>query len=121
LSRAAFQYKEPGYSEKCTRCSLPRTFTAIELLLQLAKIHLAIPDARAALRYARKALDRSEHQDCSYAWGEANALHFCGICHKELKEPGLARKRLDAALIVRKRIQHPGAAETEKILRSSIF
>ncbi|UCH93963.1 MAG: DUF4062 domain-containing protein, partial [Candidatus Aminicenantes bacterium] len=89
---------------------------AIELLLQLAKIHLAIPDARAALRYARQALDRSEHPDCCYAWGEANALHLCGICHKELKEPELARKRLKAALKVRKRIQHPGAAETEKML-----
>jgi tetratricopeptide (TPR) repeat protein len=89
---------------------------AIELLLQLAKIHLAIPDARAALQYARQALDRSEHPDCCYAWGEANALHLCGICHKELKEPELARKRLKAALKIRKRIQHPGAGETEKIL-----
>jgi tetratricopeptide (TPR) repeat protein len=90
---------------------------AIDLLLQLAKIHLAIPDARAALRYARQALDRSEHPDCCYAWGEANALHLCGICHKELKEPELSRKRLEAALKVRKRIQHPGAAETEAILK----
>ncbi|MFC2140678.1 DUF4062 domain-containing protein [Acidobacteriota bacterium] len=90
---------------------------AIDLLLQLAKIHLAIPDARAALRYARQALDRSKHPDCCYAWGEANALHLCGICHKELKEPELARKRLEAALKVRKRIQHPGAGETEKILK----
>jgi tetratricopeptide (TPR) repeat protein len=90
---------------------------AIELLLQLAKIHLAIPDAQSALSYVRQALDRSEHPDCRYAWGEANALHLCGICHKELKEPELARKRLDAALIVRKRIQHPGAVETETILK----
>lgn len=89
----------------------------IDLLLQLAKLHLAIPDARAALRYARQALDRSEHPKCCYAWGEANALHFCGICHKELKEPELARKRLKAALKVRKRIQHPGAGETETILK----
>jgi tetratricopeptide (TPR) repeat protein len=90
---------------------------AIDLLLQLAKIHLAIPDVRSALRYARQALDRSEHPDCCCAWGEANALHLCGICHKELKEPELARKRLDAALKIRKSIQHPGAAETEKILK----
>jgi hypothetical protein len=75
---------------------------AIELLLQLAKIHLAIPNARAALRYARQALDRPGHPDCCYAWGEANALHLCGICHKELKEPELARKRLEAALKIRK-------------------
>ncbi len=90
---------------------------AIDLLLQLAKIHLAIPDARAALRYARQALDRSGNPDCCCAWGEANALHLCGICHKELKEPELARKRLDAALKIRKSIQHPDAAETEKILK----
>ncbi|MFC2145882.1 DUF4062 domain-containing protein [Acidobacteriota bacterium] len=90
---------------------------AIDLLLQLAKIHLAIPEPRAALRYARQALDRSEHPDCCYAWGEANALHLCGICHKELKEPELARKRLEAALKVRKRIQHPGSGETEAILK----
>ena len=90
---------------------------AIDLLLQLAKLHLAIPDARAALRNARQALDRSEHPDCGYAWGEANALHLCGICHKELKEPELARKRLEAALKIRKRIQHPGAVETETILK----
>jgi len=89
---------------------------AIELLLQLAKIHLAIPEPQTALRYARQALDRSEHPDCCYAWGEANALHLCGICHKELKEPELARKRLKAAFKVRKRIHHPGAGETETIL-----
>jgi tetratricopeptide (TPR) repeat protein len=89
---------------------------AIELLLQLAKIHLAIPEPQAALRKARNALDRSQHPDCRYAWGEANALHLCGICHKELGEPELARKRFKASLKVRKRIQHPGTAETEKIL-----
>ena len=90
---------------------------AIDLLLQLAKIHLAIPKPRAALRYACQALDRSEHPDCGYAWGEANALHLCGICHKELKEPELGRKHLKAALKIRKRIQHPDAAETESILK----
>jgi tetratricopeptide (TPR) repeat protein len=89
---------------------------AIELLLLLAKIHLAIPDPRTALGNARKALDRSQHPECCYAWGEANALHICGICHKELNEPELAKKRLKAAYKVRKRIQHPGAEETRKAL-----
>ena len=90
---------------------------AIDLLLQLAKTHLAIPDPRTALGNARKALDRSQHPDCQYAWGEANSLHLCGICHKELGEPELAKKRLEAALEVRTRIQHPGVEETRKILK----
>lgn len=89
---------------------------AIELLLQLSRIHYAIPDPRAALRNVRKALDRSQHPECRYAWGEADALHLCGLCHRELKEPELARKRLEAALEVRKRIQHPGVEETKEAL-----
>ena len=93
---------------------------AIDLHLQLAKIQLVIPDPRAALGHARKALDRSQHPECCYAWGEANALHFCGISHKELGEPELAKKRLEAALKVRKKIQHPGAEETQKLLNEFI-
>ncbi len=89
----------------------------IELLLQLAQIHLSIPEPRAALRNARKALDRSQHFECRYAWGEANALHLCGVCHMDLGEPELAKKRLEDALTVRNRIQHPGVKETEKILK----
>ncbi|MCP4608376.1 MAG: DUF4062 domain-containing protein [Planctomycetes bacterium] len=90
---------------------------AIDLLLQLAKINLAIPDARTALGNARKALDRSEHRDCRYAWGQADALHLCGVCHKELNEPELAKKRLETALKLRRKIQHPGAEETEKLIK----
>ncbi len=89
---------------------------AIDLLLLLAKIYLAIPDYRSALGNARKALDRSQHPDCQYAWGEANALHLCGVCHKNLSEPELAKQRLEAAYAIRKRIQHPDAEETRKIL-----
>ena len=89
---------------------------AIEILLQLAKIHLATLEPRAALCHARKALDLAQQPECSYAWGEANALHLCGLCHKELGEPELARKRLESALKVRSRIQHPGLEETKKIL-----
>ena len=88
----------------------------IDLLLLLAKINLAIPDFRTALSNARKALDRSEHKDCRYAWGQANALHLCGVCHRELNEPELAKKRLEAALKIRKKIQHPGAEETQKLI-----
>jgi tetratricopeptide (TPR) repeat protein len=89
---------------------------AIDLHIQLAKINLAIPDPRTVLRHARTALDRSEHPDCCYAWGQANAGHLCGVCHKDLSEPKLAKKRLQAALAIRKKIQHPGAKDTEKLL-----
>jgi tetratricopeptide (TPR) repeat protein len=90
---------------------------AIDLLLLLAKINLAIPDARAALGNARKALDRSRHKDCRYAWGQANAGHLCGICHKKLEEPELSKKRLEAALKLREKIQHPGAEQTRKLIK----
>ncbi len=90
---------------------------AIDLLILLAKTHLAIPDARAALSNARKALDRSQHKDCRYAWGEADALHLAGIAHKMLKEPQLAKKRFNAAQKIRQRIQHPGLDETRDYLK----
>ncbi len=82
----------------------------------MARIHLAIPDARAALSNARKALDRSQHKDCRYAWGEADAAHLAGIAHKMLKEPQLAKKRFKAAEDIRKKIQHPGLDETRDYL-----
>jgi tetratricopeptide (TPR) repeat protein len=94
---------------------------AIDLLLLIAKIQLAIPDYRAALGYARNALDRSQHPDCRYAWGEANGLHLCGVCHQALGEYDLARLRLEAALEVRERIQHPGTDETRKLLEKLLL
>lgn len=89
---------------------------AIDLLLLIAKIQLAVPDVRAALGRAREALDRSQHPDCQYAWGEADGLHLCGICHQRLNEPELARRRFEAAVAVRQRIQHPGLEESRKML-----
>ena len=47
----------------------------------------------------------SEHPDCQYAWGKADALHFCGIAHLRLNEPELARQRLTAALELREKFQ----------------
>ncbi|NQZ05720.1 MAG: DUF4062 domain-containing protein [Algicola sp.] len=93
---------------------------AIDLLLQLAKINLAIPEPRKALCYARKALDRSEHPKCQYAWGIANGLHLCGICHKALGERDLAKKRFEAALEIRLKIQHPEAQETRVLLEEYV-
>ena len=88
----------------------------IDLLLLLAKIQIAIPEYRPALGYAREALDRAQHPDCRYAWGEADALHLCGICHQGLGELELARQRLESALKIRERINHPGVKETLKLL-----
>jgi len=88
----------------------------IDLLLLLAKIQIAIPEYRPALGYAREALDRSQHPDCRYAWGEADALYLCGICHQGLSELELARQRLESALKIRERIKHPGVKETRKLL-----
>lgn len=89
----------------------------IDLHLMLARIHLAMPEPQAALRQAREALDRAQHADCQYAWGEANALHLCGLCHRALGERELAQKRFEAALRLRERIQHPEVEQTRKLLQ----
>ena len=90
--------------------------SAIELLLILARTNIAIPDYTAGLRFAREALERSQDPDCRYAWGQADGLHLCGVCHKALGEDELARKRLTAAMEIRRKIQHPGLEETSKLL-----
>jgi tetratricopeptide (TPR) repeat protein len=89
---------------------------AIRLLVVLARSHLAVPDHRAALRYAREALDRSQHADCRYAWGEADALHLCGLAHRGLGEIELATRRLEMAVVVRQRIEHPDLEESRRAL-----
>lgn len=70
---------------------------AIELLLQLARIHLAIPDPAAALTYARRALDWSSRAEVRYAWGIAAAAELCGSCHRELGEYELAARHFEEA------------------------
>ena len=61
---------------------------------------------------AREALDRSVHPECQYAWGEADALHLCGVAHARLSELDLARTRLTAALAKREQLTHPGLPDT---------
>ncbi|MFT3911219.1 MAG: DUF4062 domain-containing protein [Ferruginibacter sp.] len=89
---------------------------AIDLLLQLSKIYLEIPDYETSLSHARNALERSSHPDCQYAWGQANGLHLCGVCHKALGQYELAHQRLEAALTLREKIQHPDVEVTRKLL-----
>ncbi len=84
----------------------------IQLLISLAKAHLAAPDDRAALAAAREALDLSRAEECQYAWGEADAAHACGVAHARLGQVEQARKRFTEALAVRERIGHPRPDET---------
>lgn len=89
---------------------------SIDLRLALAETLLAAGDARKALQNARNALDRSEHPDCQYAWGQADGLHLCGLAHLRPGERDLARQRLTAALELRERLGHGRIEETRRAL-----
>jgi len=88
----------------------------IELLLELARIRLAWPDPPRAVQAAREALDLAAHPDCGYAWGEADAAQVWGEAYFADNQPALAQRAFARALEVRRRIEHPGVAETEKWL-----
>jgi tetratricopeptide (TPR) repeat protein len=89
---------------------------SINLRIVLAETLLAASDPRKALQSARNALDRSEHKDCEYAWGQADGLHFCGLAHLMLGERELGCQRLTAALELRERLGHGRVAETRRAL-----
>ena len=88
----------------------------IELLVAIARIRLAWPDPPKPIQAARQALDLATHPDCGYAWGEADAAQVWGQSYLANHEPTLAKRAFTQALEVRRRIQHPGVAETEKWL-----
>jgi tetratricopeptide (TPR) repeat protein len=88
----------------------------IELLVTMARIRLAWPDPPKAIQAAREALDLASHPECLYAWGEADAAQVWGEAYFANHEPALAKRAFVRALEVRKRIGHPGIAETEKWL-----
>jgi tetratricopeptide (TPR) repeat protein len=88
----------------------------IELLIAKARIHLAWPDAPKAIQSAREALDLSAHPDCRWAWGEADAAQIWGEAYFANHELELARRAFTRALEIRRRIEHPRAAETEQWL-----
>lgn len=69
---------------------------SIDLRLTLSETYPAAGDARKTLHNAR-----SEQPDCQYAWGKADALHFCGMAHLRLGERELALQRLTGALEIR--------------------
>jgi tetratricopeptide (TPR) repeat protein len=85
----------------------------IELLVALARIRLAWPDPPRAIQAAREALDLAAHPDCGYAWGEADAAQVWGEAYVANHQPTLAQRAFARALEVRRRIEHPGVAETE--------
>lgn len=89
---------------------------AINFGISLARTHLHRADPRRALRHARAALDASTHEECQYAWGEANAAHLCALAHRALDEPELVERRARQALAVRERIGHPEVEETRQLL-----
>jgi len=88
----------------------------IELLIALARIRLAWPDAPEAIRAARQALDLAAQPGCGYAWGEADASQVWGEAFFSNREFALARRAFERALEVRRRIEHPGTSETERWL-----
>ena len=88
----------------------------IELLVVLAQVHLAWPDPSKAIQAAGEALDLATHPGCQYAWGEADAAQVWGEAYFANHERSLAQRAFTQALAVRKRIEHPGVAETERWL-----
>jgi Domain of unknown function (DUF4062) len=88
----------------------------IELLVTLARIRLAWPDPPRAIQAAREALDLAAHPDCGYAWGEADAAQVWGEAYFANGELALAGRAFTRALEVRRRIEYPGASETERWL-----
>jgi hypothetical protein len=92
----------------------------IELLVALARIRLAWPDAPKAIQAAREALDLAAHPDCVYAWGEAEAAQAWGEAYFANHELELARRAFTRAREVRRRIEHPGTAETERWLARTV-
>ena len=92
----------------------------IELLVTLARIRLAWPDPPRAIQAAREALDLAAHPDCGYAWGEADAAQAWGEAYFANGELALAGRAFTRALEVRRRIEHPGASETERWLARTV-
>ena len=92
----------------------------IELLIALARIRLAWPEPARAIQSAREALDLATHPDCQYAWGEADAAQVWGEAYFANHEPALAQRAFTQALAVRKRIEHPGVADTAKWLAMTV-
>jgi tetratricopeptide (TPR) repeat protein len=89
---------------------------SIDLRIMFAASLLEAGEPTKALQTARNALDRSERVDCQFAWGRADALHYCGMSHLRLNERELAMQRLTAALALREQLGHGSVGETRRAL-----
>jgi hypothetical protein len=87
------------------------------LLVAPARLRLVWPEPPPSHPVAREALDLATASECQYAWGEADAAQVWGEAYFANHEPALAHRAFTQALAVRRRIEHPGVAETEKWLR----
>jgi hypothetical protein len=88
----------------------------IELLVTLARVWLEWPDPPRAIQAAREALDLAAAPECGYAWGEADAAQAWGEAYFANHESTLAQRAFTRAFEVRRRIEHPGVAESERWL-----
>src|SRR5262249_41741893 len=52
---------------------------SLDIRTELARIHLAAGRPRDAIEPAEWVLNRSQEEDCQYAWGVADSLHLLGV------------------------------------------
>jgi tetratricopeptide (TPR) repeat protein len=91
---------------------------SIDLRLMLAETLLAAGEGDKALKHARNALDRSQQEECEYAWGKADGLHICGLAFRRLGDRELARVCLSASLELREHLGHGRVEETRRLCLS---
>jgi hypothetical protein len=87
----------------------------IELLCEHAELCLARADSPAAEHLAASALERASAPDCRFAWGRAEAGHLLGQA-LALQGRGQARAVLAVTLELRRRLGHPKAEATARLL-----
>jgi hypothetical protein len=88
----------------------------VELLCEQAEGFMSRNEAIQAELAAREALRLASHADCQFAWGAAEAGHLLGqalLIQKKIRE---ARAILDHSLALRRRLGHPRATDTERLL-----
>jgi tetratricopeptide (TPR) repeat protein len=85
---------------------------SLDIRVELATIHLAAGDPRAAIEPASWVLHRAEQPDCQDAWAIADSLHLLGVAHARLGDTEKARSFLTRAVEKRTPLEHPGLAET---------
>jgi tetratricopeptide (TPR) repeat protein len=85
---------------------------SIDLRVEEARIQLATREPERAVESLNKALAMSEHPDCQFGWGIADALHLLGIAQSSLGDTAHAQISLKRAIEKRKSLGHPGLQES---------